>query len=114
MYGRTIVLLIVILFSSNCFAYNYDQLNQDIEDSGYDWVIHIGVGAATSMATISLLPDDWEPWIKYATGIASSFVIGGVIESFDKNWDNQDFMEYGYGGAGGAVIMWSWEIDWFK
>lgn len=101
-----------VLISTNCNAYDYDQWNQDVEDSGYDWVIHTGVGAVTSIATITLLPDDWDRWIKYACGIAASLVVGGIIESFDKNWNNQDFWEYGYGGVGGAVIMLAWDVDW--
>lgn len=107
-----LIVLLILTIPFNCFAGDYDSWNEFVEDSGYDWTIHLTVGAVTSMATIYYTPDDWNRWVKYGCGIMASLAVGGIIESFDENWDNQDFWEYSYGGAAGAVFMVVWDVDW--
>ncbi len=103
-----IILSWVLCFTINfCNASEWRDLNTEVNEKGYDHIIHPVVGAVGTALTYKLIPDEWK-WSetkKRIVAFAVPVVIAGIKELTDKNPDATDILEYGLGSAFTITII---------
>lgn len=94
------------LLSANAYAWDsYDDFNRNLGESEFGTPVHIAGGAIAAGLTMYLLPQDWKPVTKWIVGLGAGFAAGCLSEAFDKNWDNNDLLHWGFGGVLGATLF---------
>lgn len=101
---KTLLVVLTIFFSSYtlAFASEWRNMNSFVEHSGFDDIIHVGVGA--TVAYLIKEHSDLTGWKLRATMIAVPLAIGLLKESTDKHFDSGDIAGYGAGAAGVVIF----------
>lgn len=107
-YKYLACVLAILLMSSTATAGMYRDINTTVQERELDLPIHIAAGGAISMCTYNLLPDSMSEKSKMLLALLTPLVIGTVKESFDKNFDHTDILEYGYGA--GVFFVYKWKF----
>lgn len=101
----SIIMVIMVMASSVAFAESYDSFNHRMGESEWNKPVHWGLGAIAGGLTTYYLPADMHPGWKWATGVLAGTLVGCASEMMDKNWDNDDLIQYVGGGVIGATIV---------
>jgi hypothetical protein len=99
---RILVLLLCLTFAPVCsgvaMANEWRNMNTFVEHSGFDDIIHAGVGAAA--AYLIKEHSGLTGWKLRAAMIAVPLALGLIKETTDKNFDSGDILGYGVGATG--------------
>ena len=92
-----VILLVVLLLSPS--------ISYADEDYTSDYAFHYAAGAVISGVTLTVLPDEWEPWTKRVVAVGASVLFKTVIESFDDPFETRDIAQYGAGGIISVTLI---------
>jgi|GEM_PF-5166119 len=81
----------------------YRAINTKIEASGFDWVIHISVGAVVAYL-VMVWAENLALRLRVILAILTALMVGVFIELFDLHFDMQDVSEYMAGAVVGSII----------
>lgn len=97
-----VLAILLLVLPSVTMANEWRNMNTFVELSGFDTIVHAGVGAG--IAYLIKEHSGLTGWKLRATMIAVPLAIGLIKESTDKHFDSGDIAGYG-AGASGVVLF---------